>query len=194
MKTIVIFILMLTIAVSNAFSQETTMKYTPTKKHPFGQYNPKAPKQLLDYKDLIGSSKCESISRNPDQSWAKPVKMIWKWKYILNGHAIQDETLKEDGTHSGSIRQYDKDSLQWNVHYYTTRKASLKLPVWNGNKNKEGNIVLYKKQKAPNGTDGFYRLTFYEISKKGYKWVGEWVDTTEKIVFLTWKISCTKED
>ena len=31
--------------------------------------------------------------------------------------------------------------------------------------------------------EGFYRLTFYDISKKGYKWVGEWVDKTEKDCF-----------
>lgn len=189
-----IFLFVFSIPVGITFAQENISEYGPSKEHPFGQYNPKAPKQLKDYKELIGVSKCKSVSRNPDQTWAKPVQMIWKWKYILNGNAIQDETLKSDGTHSGSIRQYDKDSLRWNVHYYTTRRASLKLPVWHGNKNEEGKIVLYRKQKSPNGMDGFYRLTFYDISKKGYKWVGEWVDTTEKIIFPTWKISCVKED
>ena len=59
----------------------------------------------------------------------------------MNGTAVQDETLKEDGVHSGSIRQYDKDSLRWNVHYYTTRATVATLPVWNGNK-KDGKIVL----------------------------------------------------
>ncbi|MFD1614766.1 hypothetical protein [Gelatiniphilus marinus] len=49
-------------------------------------------------------------------------------------------------------------------------------------------IVHYKAQKAPNGTDGFYRLTFYHISKLGYKWV----DKTESVIFPTWKIECAK--
>lgn len=194
MKTIVTFLVTLAFTICSLNAQEKTMKYEASKKHPFGQYNPEAPKQLQDYKDLIGLSKCESVNRKPDQSWAKPVKMTWKWKYIMNGKAVQDETLKEDGGHSGSIRQYSKDSLRWNVHYYSSRGIPSTLPVWNGNKNEDGKIVLYRKQKAPNGMEGFYRLTFYDISKKGYKWVGEWVDTTEKIVFPTWKISCTKED
>lgn len=194
MKTIIAFIVTVSLTIGAMYAQEINGKYEPSKKHPFGQYNPKAPKQLQDYKDLIGISECTSVSRKADQSWAKPVKMFWKWKYILNGNAVQDETLKEDGTHSGSIRQFDKDSLQWNVHYYTTRRISPKLPVWNGNKDKKGNIVLYRKQKAPNGMEGFSRLTFYDISKKGYKWVSEWVDTTEKFVFQTWKIECTKKE
>ena len=54
--------------------------------------------------------------------------------------------------------------------------------------------MLYRAQKAPNGMDGFYRLTFSDISKKGFNWIGEWVDTTEKVIFPTWKISCTKRE
>ena len=194
MKTIITFLLVLSIAITKTYAQKSDTNYESSKENPFGQYNPKAPKQILDYKDLIGVSKCTSVSKKPDQTWAKPVNMIWRWRYILNGNAVQDETLKEDGTHSGSIRQFDKDSLHWNVHYYTMRRISPELPVWTGNKNKKGDIVLYKKQKAPNGMEGFSRLTFYDISKKGYKWKSDWVDTTEKFVFTTWKISCTKED
>ena len=170
------------------------MKYVVSKENPFGKYNPKAPKQLKDYQDLIGECNCNSTSRNPDGTWAKPIKMIWRWKYIMNGMAVQDETIKEDGNNSGSIRQYNIDSLRWYVHYYTTKAATPKLRSWSGNKNNEGNIVLYLDQKAPNGTEGFSRLTFYDIDKKGYKWIGEWVDKTETVVFPFWKIECIRED
>ena len=169
-------------------------EYEVSEEHPYGKINPKAPKQLKDYQNLIGTCKCKSVARNPDGSWKKEENMIWRWKYIMNGMAVQDETLKENGVHSGSIRQYDKDSLRWNVHYYTTGSISSVLPVWNGNRNKEGEIILYKKQKAPNGMDGFYRLTFSNISKKGFNWVGEWVDVNEKFAYPTWKIICLKEE
>ncbi|NVK53772.1 MAG: hypothetical protein HWD85_12625 [Flavobacteriaceae bacterium] len=171
-----------------AFSQ---FNYKVSKENLFGKYNPTAPKQLLDYQDLIGENKCTSISRNPDRTWAKPVHMKWVWKYIMNGMGVQDETLKMDGTHSGSIRQYDKDSLRWNVHYYTSRATVKQLPVWHGNK-KDGKIVLYKEQPASNGMKGFYRLTFYDITKRKFKWIGEWVDEKETIAFPTWKIECEK--
>ena len=171
-----------------AFSQ---YNYAVSKVNPFGKYNPKAPKQVQDYKELIGVSKCVSTSRNPDQTCAKSVNMTWEWRYIMNGMGVQDFTLKEDGRHSGSIRQYDKDSLQWNVHYYTSGAISKPLQTWTGNR-KEGKIVLYKKHDAPNGAKGFYRLTFYDISKKNFKWVGAWVDEKETVVFPTWKIECKK--
>ncbi len=118
--------------------------------------------------------------------------MIWRWKYIMNGMAVQDETLKVDGRHSGSIRQYDSVNKQWNVYYYSSSSVSKALPTWHGNK-KDGKIILYKDQKVPNGTDGFYRLTFYDIYEKGYKWIGEWTDKAEKVVFPTWKIECVRE-
>ena len=195
MKLKVIFFIAIFICTLSLYSQEKSkMNYEVSKENPFGKYNPKAPKQLQDYKELIGLCNCTSESRKPDGSWAKPVKMTWRWKYIMNGMAIQDETLKEDGAHSGSIRQYNKDSLNWYVHYYSSKAVLPKLNTWSGNKTKEGNIVLYKDQKAPNGTEGFSKLTFYDISKKGYKWIGEWVDKTEKVKYPFWKISCIRKE
>ena len=78
------------------------------------------------------------------------------------------------------------------MHWYASKTPSTKFPVWEGNKKDNGNIVLYKEQKAPNGTDGYFRLTFYDISKAGYKWIGEWVDKSESVVFPTWKIDCIR--
>ena len=188
MKNIItVTFLLVSLAVNAQFN------YAATKENPFGKYNPKAPKQLQDYKELIGLSKCVSISRKPDQTWAKPVNMTWEWKYIMNGMAVQDLTLKEDRRHSGSIRQYDKDSLQWNVHYYASAGITSPLKVWKGNR-KGNKIVLYKKHNAPNGAKGYYRLTFFDISNKSFNWVGEWVDLKETIAFPTWKISCTKKE
>jgi hypothetical protein len=163
-----------------------------SEKHPFGKVHPDAPQQLQDYEALIGLCNCKSTSRNQDGTWADPVEMTWRWKYIMNGMAVQDETLKADGRHSGSIRQFIADSSKWYVHYYSSAGQTPKLPTWEGTKKENGTIVHYKEHKAPNGTEGFYRLTFYDISKTGYKWVGEWVDTLETIVYPTWKIDCTR--
>ncbi|MEM5565232.1 hypothetical protein WNY78_08955 [Psychroserpens sp. AS72] len=171
------------------FSQN---EYEPSKSFPFGKVNPTAPEQTKDYQALIGLCNCKSTSRNQDGSWAEPIDMTWNWKYIMNGMAVQDETLKADGKHSGSIRQFIADSSKWYVHYYASGTPTTKLSTWEGNTTKDGNIVLYKDQKAPNGTDGFSRLTFYEINDKGYKWVGEWVDKTETTTFAFWKIECIR--
>ncbi|WP_299521597.1 nuclear transport factor 2 family protein [Winogradskyella sp.] len=186
MKSILIFIFFVSIF---SFSQS---EYSASDTNPYGLPNPKAPEQIKDFEGLIGKCNCKSVTRNQDQTWAEAVDMTWEWKYIMNGMAVQDETLKVDGKHSGSIRQFIADSSKWYVHYYSSGSPSTSLPTWEGGKKDDGNIILYRNQKVPNGMEGFYRLTFYDISDLGYKWIGEWVDNTEKIIFPTWKIDCKR--
>jgi len=177
-----------------SFTVFSQTEYEPSKAFPFGQANPEAPQQIKDFEPMIGLCNCKSTSQNQDGSWSEPIDMTWKFKYIMNGMAVQDETLKSDGKHSGSIRQFNADSSKWYVHYYSSSSLPKTLPVWEGTKTYENKIVLYREQQAPNGADGFYRLTFYDMTKSGYKWIGEWVDKTETIVFPTWKINCTKQE
>jgi len=167
-------------------------EYEPNIEFPFGQLNPDAPIETADFAPMIGKCNCKSENRNPDGSWNEAIDMTWTFKYIMNGMAVQDETLKADRKHSGSIRQFNADSSRWYVHYYSSPFASNTLPTWEGNK-KNDKIVLYREQKATNGMEGSYRLTFYDMSDSGYKWIGEWVDTDEKIVYPTWKIKCTRQ-
>ncbi len=182
----IIFCLLISLTTYGQYDYEASEEF------PFGRPNPEAPEQIKDYQAMIGECHCKSSTRNQDGSWNDDVDMIWRWKYILNGMAIQDETLKIDGGHSGSIRQFVTDSSRWYVHWFSSKTPSTKFPVWEGNK-KDDKIILYKTQKAPNGTDGFFRLTFYDMSETGYKWIGEWVDKTESVVFPTWKINCVRK-
>ncbi len=186
MKQFILFFLLLFSA--SLFAQ---YNYEPNDEFPFGRLNPDAPKETADYASMIGKCNCKSENRNPDGTWNKAIDMTWTWKYIMNGMGVQDLTNKSDGKHSGSIRQFNADSSRWYVHYYSSPFATNTLSTWEGNK-KDDKIVLYKEQKAPNGMEGYYRLTFYDMSETGYKWVGEWVDKAETIVYPTWKISCTK--
>ena len=184
---LIVLFLCLNLTVYGQFEYEASLEY------PFGRPNPNAPEQIKDYDELIGNCNCKSIKRNTDGTWKEAVAMKWQFKYILNGLAVQDRSLSEDQTHAGSIRQYNADSSRWYVHWYASKTPSVSLPVWEGNR-KDGKIQLYRKQNAPNGAEGYYRLTFFEIRKSGFKWIGEWVDLTEKIVYPTWKIECIKEE
>ena len=185
--------LLTTLCFLIAMSTYSQNVYESSEAYPFGQPHPDAPEQIKDFHPLIGECQCKSESRNPDQSWAEPIDMIWRWKYIMNGMAVQDETLKNDGKHSGSIRQFIADSSRWYVHYYSSAAPSTTLGTWEGNREDNGNIVLYRDQKAPNGMDGYSRLTFYDIDETGYKWIGEWIDQSNTVSFPFWKISCTRE-
>ncbi len=165
----------------------------PSEKNPFGQPHPNAPEQIKDFSELIGTCTCKSITRLDKDTWADSVDMTWTFKYIMDGMAVQDETLKSDGKHSGSIRQFIADSSKWYVHYYSSATPTTTLSTWEGNKNEDGNIVLYRDQKAPNGMEGWYRLTFSDMSDKGFHWVGEWTTKDETFAYPTWRIFCKRK-
>lgn len=189
MKTIFIFFIFLFCASE----LDAQMDYDATASNPYGALNPKAPKETGDYAPLIGICDCISTARKADQSWGEPQQMTWTFKYIMNGMAVQDETLKSDGSHSGSIRQFIADSSKWYVHWYSNNTPSTILPTWEGTK-KGDSLVLYKPQKAPNGMDGNTRLTFKNISEDGFNWILEWVNPEETIVYPTWRIDCKKRN
>ena len=176
-----------------SFTAFAQYDFEPSEAFPYGKPNPDAPQQIKDFEPMIGLCNCKSTTRNQDGTWAKSLDMTWKFRYIMNGMAVQDEVLRTDGSHAGSIRQYSADSSRWYVHYYSSRKPNAILPTWEGQK-KDGKIILYRDQKAPNGTEGFYRITFYDMDDNGYKWLGEWVSKDEKIIYPTWKIDCNKAE
>jgi len=172
---------------------QETYKYEPSFENPYGLPNPNMPEELLDFSQLIGVCDCQSIKRINQNTWGDTVSMTWKFKYIMNGMAVQDETLSQNGRHAGSIRQFIADSSRWYVHYYSAQLPSTVLSVWEGNKSKDGNIILLKDQTAPNGMKGNYKITFFEISEKGFNWSGEWVTKDESFIYPTWKIFCKKK-
>ncbi len=185
-------LLLLSLFLFKGLQGQDTYMYEPSEENPFGTFHPKMPDEIRDWAPMIGECNCKSISRINQTAWGDTVNMIWRFKYIMNGMAVQDETLKEDGLHSGSIRQYIPDSAQWYVHYYSSGTPSTVLSTWEGNKQENGDIVLYREQKATNGMDGYYKINFYNISEDGFDWRGEWVSKDESFSYTTWKIFCMK--
>lgn len=181
------------IVLLNSSLSMAQYKYEPTAANPYGLPNPKAPPEIKDFEPLIGKCDCLSYRGDSKGNWLPPVKMTWEFKYIMNGMAVQDQTLKEDGAHSGSIRQFNADSSKWYVHYYSSTYPTPKLRAWEGNR-KDDAIILYSPQLSPNGLKGFYKISFYNINENGFDWLGAWVNEDESIKFPTWKINCRKNN
>jgi hypothetical protein len=187
MKAIILSILVIFIFQLSA----QNVDYSVSEKNPYGQPNPNAPQQIEDFAPMIGDCDCKSLRRNSDGTWQDTLNMVWRFKYILNGMAIQDETWHENDFYATSIRQFNTDSLNWVVSFYGTRFISNKVSVWHGNKIGD-DIVLKMPQKSPNGLDGINRLTFFDVSEDGFKWKGEWTNLDESIVYPFWMIDCKK--
>lgn len=173
---------------------QSAYQYEPNDQYPYGRPNPDAPSEIRDFEGMIGNCDCKSVSRISPTEWADTVRMSWTFKYIMNGWGVQDESLKSDGGYSGSIRQFNPDSSKWYVHYYTNKAATPVLSAWEGNLGEDGDIVLYNEQKAPNGMEGYFRITFKDITPTGFNWLGEWVDKSESIIYPTWRIFCRKSE
>ena len=193
MKSILFSVIM--IFCSGLSAQEATIdrSYEATFENPFGSVHPDHAEQLIDFAALIGDCDCKSINRNSDGTWNDTLDMVWRFKYIMNGTSIQDETWKSDGGHSGSIRQYITDSSAWAVTYFSSRFPSASPGVWMGGKDGE-DIILYKDHTAPNGTAGDSWLTFYNIDESGFDWKGEWIDKTKTVVYPFWMIYCHRKE
>jgi len=157
-----------------------------------GQAAEDAPKEITQWSEMIGKCDCKSQNRNPDGTWQEETDVLWQWKYILGGTAVQDETIKSDGTYTSSIRQYNVDSAKWVVTFFASSTPAFQPGTWVGNREDGGDFVLFKDQPAPNGTPGDSRLTFSSISEKGFNWIGEWVSKDGNITYPFWKISCVK--
>ncbi len=174
-------------------AQNIDTQYEPNPQYPYGRPHPKLMKAATAFDPIIGSCDCRSLARNANQSWGDTTNLRWEFKYIMNGSSVQDITWLDNDTYTSSIRQYNADSAKWYVTFFSSGPGNPTPSTWEGGM-KDDNIVLYNEQAAPNGMEGFYRITFKDISENGFNWRGEWVDKTEKVVFPTWLIWCEKRN
>ena len=89
------------------------------------QLNPSkdAPESVIQMKPFIGDWQCSREVRQKDGSWQKPEQVSrWEWRYILNGHAIQDYWYPNKDNLSGvgagtNVRVFNSSKQQWNMSW-----------------------------------------------------------------------------
>ncbi|MEM6723295.1 MAG: hypothetical protein AAF598_04605 [Bacteroidota bacterium] len=177
--------------ISASHGQSIDQSFEPSKNHPFGQFNPEAPESVKAFEPMIGLCDCKSVRRSPEGTWQDTTAMTWQFKYIMNGTAVQDEVWRPGNQYAGSIRQYQADSAQWVVTYFSYPAVSMQPGVWHGGP-KGDQIILKMDQKAPNGMEGDSKLTFYNIQAEGFSWKAEWVTKDESFSYAVWMIDCKK--
>ncbi|MCK8481231.1 hypothetical protein [Psychroserpens algicola] len=180
--TAIIYVMLLTTNLS--FTQNENV---------FGKPNENAPKEIKDFQQLIGLCDCKSVQYKSGVA-GDTLALKWRWKYILNGNAVQDDGWF-DGQHNQksftSIRILNPKTKQWQVPFFVPYMTS-EPQIWKGGKNGE-NIVLRKPEPKQNGEDFESVLTFSNISNKGFNWTGKKVNLNSKKETVFWKIWCIKE-
>ena len=56
----------------------------------FGERNEKAPAEIEQFGQLVGTWNVEAEMRAQDGSWRKSAPGIWVWKYSIDGFAVSD--------------------------------------------------------------------------------------------------------
>jgi len=160
------------------------IQYEPSLLHPYGKLNPKAPSETAQFAFIIGEFDCDDKIINPQNGKWIERKIVWNSKYFLNGSGIQDSFWGNPTVASGT-RIFDKKKGKWIVNYFQTFPDYF-AGVWEGKKEGEKMIM-----RAPRG-ENESRLTFHNIKKDGFDWIGETVTKDGKAKPF-WIITCKRK-
>ena len=163
-------------------SLEKNIEYEPNVAYPYGRLNPKAPKETAQFGFMIGVFDCvDQVPGPEDGKWIKS-KTVWTSKYFLNGFGVQD-TFVNPTTVAMGTRIFDPGKGKWIVNYFQSQPSYF-AGVWEGLK--EGENMIMRLERGENEN----RLTFSQIKKDGFEWIGEIVNGEKVTPF--WKISCKR--
>ena len=99
-------------------------------RNPYGEPNPRAPVRLSDFGFLIGKWQGEGRTSGDYPGGAGTYQMTWVGRYILDGHAIADESriLDTEGELERifiSFRFYDDDRKRWVIEVLDVSASSM---------------------------------------------------------------------
>lgn len=138
----------------------------------YGIINPNTPKETLQFGQLVGIWQCTSWDMLKDSTWHES-KAEWRFKYALDGYAIEDIWIekKEDKTnntialgsdfHGKNIRIYNPKLNKWQCVWINNRNNSIS-PIWQA-EYKDGQITMRNSSETS-------RIVFYDISDNSFQW------------------------
>jgi hypothetical protein len=138
-----------------------------------GKLNPNAPKETEQFGQLVGIWDAEQSVRNKDGTWSeRTTKAEWRWYYILDGHAIQDDWFSPDSTNilqwiGTNIRIYNPEEKQWHMAWIdkTNRRLATFTAIVENDE-----IIM----KGINAKGREIRNIFSNISAESFNWTQQW--------------------
>lgn len=167
--------------------------YEANAQNPYGKPNDNALEEIKDFDKLIGICHCKSVQYRGDVP-GDTLDLKWRWKYILNGNAVQDDGwFGNENKQSSftSIRILNPETKQWQVPFFVPY-MSTEPQIWVGGK-KGDTIELIKTEGTQNDQSMESVLTFSEITEQGFNWTGKMVNLETEAETIFWKIWCIKQ-
>ena len=171
-KTTARCMLALALLGSGTAAQEPMLaSYEPNPAYPFGRRHPDAPPELEQFAFMIGECDCVDEIRGPDGSW-RTTEAIWNASWFLDGWGIQD-VYWSDTFATSNIRIFDPARGRWFVNFVQMPSPAVGSGQWSGEQVvEEDGTKMVMWSGSPDRRNGS-RLTFYDISEAGFRWVAE---------------------
>ena len=154
--------------------------------------NPDAPTETEMFGQFKGIWQADQSVLNSDGTWYNIKNpAIWKWYYILDGHAIQDDwitvdSLNRENTVGTNIRIFNDQEKKWYIAWID--KTNRKLATFTATSD-SGKIFM----EGTNAKGRQVKTTFYNISENDFDWKQEWTfDNGASWVEVT-KIHCKRK-
>ncbi|MEM9680338.1 MAG: hypothetical protein AAF901_08450 [Bacteroidota bacterium] len=157
----------------------------------FGILNPDAPKETIQYGQLIGEWDIIFYGRVNDSTWAES-KANWIFKYILDGYAVQDywtnfsdkEKFPQSKDLLGTnVRIYNPKLKEWQCVWIENGTNSID-GIWKSYKNEKDHIVLKDNNNS-------WVITFYNITSESFDWKWDFIQK-DGSTQTNFKIKATK--
>ena len=161
-----------------------------------GELHPEAPRETLQLGQLVGIWEARQVKRNRDGTWSNDTtRAEWRWYYILDGHAIQDDWIaftagselapatQAVGT---NIRIYNPQEQQWYMAWID--KTSRRLATFTAT-NENGDVVMT----GHNAQGRLIRNTFSNLTQQSFDWTQEWTQDEGQTWFAVARISCRRK-
>lgn len=158
---------------------------------PLTRPNPNAPPETAQLAPLVGTWEAVRFIRRRDGSWSSPVKALWQWYYILDGHAIQDDWgLLDDSTGAlqtigTNLRIYNPTKKHWEMTWIDKSARSV---LFFKATEVDGKVIMNGK----NAKGQQVRNTFSDITPASFLWQQEWTMDGGNSWFVVVKIECRR--
>ena len=158
-----------------------------------GKLSPDAPPETKLMGQLAGLWDAEQTIIGKDGKWSsgRRSKGIWRWYYILDGQAIQDDwisidSLDQQKTVGTNIRIYNPDEKLWYMAWID--KTHRRLATFTATSDK-GNIIM----DGTNSNGRHIHNIFFNIKPDTFDWKQEWTFDKGKSWVEVARIHCTRK-
>ncbi len=140
----------------------------------FGQLNPNAPHETIQFGQLVGQWDCTSYDLQQDSTWYKS-KAEWIFKYTLDGYAIEDTWIERtsDSTnnttllgrdfHGINMRLFNPNLKKWQCVWLDNRQNTIS-PIWQASYNDSTKELVMHDESLK------WKIIFFNINETNFDW------------------------